>query len=404
MATVTSAHYQIGTYTYGYVSVDYSGTSATAYLHYVRTNTYSGEEHDTTAWTFTFGGQTTSSHDKTSVSGKADNIVAHVSFTISLAGGTYSGSSSSSLFQFSGSVTIPAQYIAAQMSTASFDNASLSNPAITFTTGTLVNKINVWIEPNPSGTHLAVRENITNNGNYTWTLTSAEREAIIAQAGSSVKTCTCRIGLYSYDSGNNATSSYKDITLTLNNDTDATVNASVDSESAYATVKALTGNTKNYVPRYSKAVISGTAHASTGATITSIELVNTATNTAIDSTSASTYSANYSFTEDKIAAVAGSWGVRVTDTRGYTKIVSTGVTALGYIPISENFANIVRTTSSGSTVDIRSLLLYYWKQNFGVSNNTLTVTWAWKETEGSYSSNYNLVTTSGSSLVPSQNA
>ena len=31
MATVVSDHYPIGTYTYGYVSVDYSGTSATAY-------------------------------------------------------------------------------------------------------------------------------------------------------------------------------------------------------------------------------------------------------------------------------------------------------------------------------------------------------------------------------------
>ena len=306
MATVTSAQYKIGTYTYGYVSVDYSGTSATAYLHYVRTNTYSGEEHDTTAWTFTFGGKTTSSHDKTSVSGKADNVVAHVSFTISLAGGTYSGSSSSNVFKFSGSVTIPAQYVAAQISTASFDNASLSNPTITFSTGTLVNKVNVWIEPNPSGTHLAVRENITNNGSYTWTLTSAERQAIIEQAGSAVKTCTCRVGLYSYDSNNNATSSSKDITLTLNNDTGVTVNSSVDSESAYATVKALTGNTKNYVPRYSKAVISGTAHASTGATLTLIELINTNSNTVIDSSTPSGYSANYSFTKDKITTSAGA--------------------------------------------------------------------------------------------------
>lgn len=119
MATVVSDHYPIGTYTYGYVSVDYSGTSATAYLHYVRTNNWSGEEHDTTNWSFTFGGVTTYSHDKTSVSGKADNVVAHVGFPISLNGGTYSGSSSSSVFRFSGSVTIPAQVTAPSYSSIS---------------------------------------------------------------------------------------------------------------------------------------------------------------------------------------------------------------------------------------------------------------------------------------------
>ena len=145
MATVVSDHYPIGTYTYGYVSVDYSGTSATAYLHYVRTNTWSGEEHDTTNWSFTFGGSTTYSHDKTSVSGQADNVVAHVGFSISLNGGTYSGSSSSTIFRFSGSVTIPAQATPAPITGFTGNNLEGNFSATYTSTGSYTYKLRISI-------------------------------------------------------------------------------------------------------------------------------------------------------------------------------------------------------------------------------------------------------------------
>lgn len=118
MATVYSANYSTGTYTYTRVRVDYSGTSATATLLYTRTNTYSGSTSATNA-TFTFGGQSVT-FDKTFYGQQTDATVASVSFTISSSGGTYSGSTSNAgLMGFSGSVTIPAQSTAPSGLTAS---------------------------------------------------------------------------------------------------------------------------------------------------------------------------------------------------------------------------------------------------------------------------------------------
>lgn len=118
MATVYSANYQTGTYTYTRVKVDYSGTSATATLLYTRTNAW----YDPTSATkaiFSFGGSSVEFNQ--SFSGpQTDAVVTSVSFTISSSGGTYSGSTSSAgLFSFSGSVTIPAQTSAPTGLTAS---------------------------------------------------------------------------------------------------------------------------------------------------------------------------------------------------------------------------------------------------------------------------------------------
>ena len=107
MATVYSGYTSTGTYTKTRVKVDYSGTSATATLLYTRTNTYSGATGG--SGTFTFGGKSTS-FNKTFYGQQTDATVTSVSFTISTAGGTYSGSSTgASYLAFSGSVNIPAQ-------------------------------------------------------------------------------------------------------------------------------------------------------------------------------------------------------------------------------------------------------------------------------------------------------
>ena len=110
MASVYSGYYTTGTYTKTRVRVDYSGTSATAYLLYTRTNTYSGQTGQTNG-TFTFGGQSVT-YTKYFAGQQTDAVVTSVNFTISTSGGTYSGSStgtSPNYFEFSGSVTIPSQ-------------------------------------------------------------------------------------------------------------------------------------------------------------------------------------------------------------------------------------------------------------------------------------------------------
>lgn len=82
--------------------------------------------------------------------------------------------------------------------TAAGDFTDVGNPSISFSNPGGF-KMDVWLEPNPVGDHLCVRENIPNTGSYTWVLTDAERDALRSRcAGNS---CPIRIGLYSYVGG-----------------------------------------------------------------------------------------------------------------------------------------------------------------------------------------------------------
>ena len=117
MPSVYSGYYTTGTYTKTRVRVDYSGTSATAILLYTRTNTYSGETSSGGGTTFTFGGKSVDMSNKKFYGQQTDAEICRVSFTISTSGGTYSGSTSGNpgLLGFSGSVTIPSQYVTRTM-------------------------------------------------------------------------------------------------------------------------------------------------------------------------------------------------------------------------------------------------------------------------------------------------
>ena len=75
-------------------------------------------------------------------------------------------------------------------------------------------RMDVWLEPNPNGEHLCIRENIPNTGNYTWELTNEERNQLRqACSGSS---CTVRIGVYTIISGTSH-ASYADKKMTIVN-------------------------------------------------------------------------------------------------------------------------------------------------------------------------------------------
>ena len=54
-----------------------------------------------------------------------------------------------------------------------------------------------WLEPNPNGTHLAIRTVEGTNGTFTWNLTDDERKQLRQACGG--KSCTIRVGLYSKD-------------------------------------------------------------------------------------------------------------------------------------------------------------------------------------------------------------
>ena len=95
--------------------------------------------------------------------------------------------------------------------TESSNFTDVQNPTIKFSNPGSFN-MSVWLEPNPNGPHLAVRDNIPNTGSYTWELTDEERNQL--REACKGKTCTIRIGLYS---NNKQWASYHDRTYTITN-------------------------------------------------------------------------------------------------------------------------------------------------------------------------------------------
>ncbi len=95
--------------------------------------------------------------------------------------------------------------------TAVSDFTDLDNPSITFSNPGGF-RMDVWLEPNPIGDHLCVRENIPNTGSYTWSLTAEERGALRNRCPRTQ--CTIRVGLYSYV-GDTQYADYKDKTFTI---------------------------------------------------------------------------------------------------------------------------------------------------------------------------------------------
>ena len=111
MPTVYSDAHWTGNYTYTRVRVDYSGTSATAILLYTRTNTYSGATTTGSPASFSFGGGWADMAGKAFYGQQTDTEVCRCSFSISMGGGWYEGSTSGNAgyIAFSGGVSIPAQ-------------------------------------------------------------------------------------------------------------------------------------------------------------------------------------------------------------------------------------------------------------------------------------------------------
>jgi hypothetical protein len=86
------------------------------------------------------------------------------------------------------------------------------NPTITFSNPANV-PMDVWLEPNPVGDHLCIKNDIENTGSYTWTLTDAEREQLRNKC-TGKSSCTIRLGLYSYLNGVEY-ADYKDKTFVM---------------------------------------------------------------------------------------------------------------------------------------------------------------------------------------------
>lgn len=220
--------------------------------------------------------------------------------------------------------------------TAANNFTDLDNPSFSFSNpGGFA--MDVWLEPNPVGDHLCIRKNIPNTGSYTWTLTNAEREQLRNKCAG--KSCTIRIGLYSYIGGTTYTS-YVDKTFTMTENTatrpSVTMSLSPDNSSLPSAFAGL------YVQGKSKAKVTLTAAGKYGASISSYST----------SIGGKAYTAA-AFTTDTITksgsiAIAGS----AKDSRGFTGTANGKITVIPYTtPWITSF--LVERQADGTTVVAR---------------------------------------------------
>ena len=183
-----------------------------------------------------------------------------------------------------------------------------SNPANT--------TMSCWIEPLPTGPHLAERNFSGTGGTYTWNLTEQERIAIRKRCIGNGDEYKCRIGLYSI-LGESKQASYKDVKITIINDEPQFNN--FEYEDINPITVALTGNNKYNINGYStiQATIStqNKAIALKEAVITRYRLV----------IGEKTETANYSDNEDVVIemenAPTGTYTLYADDNRGHSKAV-----------------------------------------------------------------------------------
>ena len=99
--------------------------------------------------------------------------------------------------------------------TAAYDFTDQGSPRLSFSNPGGF-PIDVWLEPNPIGTHLCERVGIANTGSYTWSLSASERDQLRNSCAG--RECTIRIGLYTHI-GNELHADYRDMKFTMTENT-----------------------------------------------------------------------------------------------------------------------------------------------------------------------------------------
>lgn len=218
------------------------------------------------------------------------------------------------------------------------------NPSFTFSkagAGTL----DVWLEPNPTSEHLAIRNNIPNTGNYVWDLTEEERDQL-RNACKNSNSCICRIGLYTFI-GDNTYVSYRDVMLNIINGNPIFENFDWQTTN----YNSLTGNNKTVIKNYSniKTIVSeeNKATALKEATLTSYQ-------TTIGSKSVTNNNVTYPV-ENVIQKVDGaSITVFANDSRGNsTPIIKPIENYIEYEKIIGSITNLKRTQEVNSEVNLK---------------------------------------------------
>lgn len=242
------------------------------------------------------------------------------------------------------------------------DFTDQDNPSFTFSNPGGYT-MDVWLEPNPVGDHLCVRNGIQNTGGYTWTLSKEERDQLRNKCPGTQ--CTIRVGLYTHI-GSTTESDYKDKKFTIEE--------SDDTRPAVALTTSIKDGFEGlYIQGKSKVDITVGGEGKYGATIKDRYAV----------VEGKTYKAN-SFTSD---ALTGSGEIAVTgyvvDSRGFTGTAVTKVNVVPYskplvVPLGDQNAILCyrsdgngKRTGSSTSVWIKAKRSYYDVNG----KNTCTLQW-----------------------------
>lgn len=261
--------------------------------------------------------------------------------------------------------------------TEASDFTDLDNPSIKFVYYTGLDGLeqpitSVWLEPNHSGEQICVREDIMNNGQYTWDLTDEERDTLRSKcAGTS---CTVRIVIYS-EIGNKRYSNYKDVKFTLTENDATKPNIVMD-------IKLNNGSLPSkfddvYIQGKSKAEVKLTVSGKYGASIKSYSA----------SVDGKEYANTPNFTSDVFQNPEVEIKATATDSRGFTATIQKIVNVFEYskpalLPISgENAIQCYRSNGTSEKVVNGEFVWVKVKRHFSIQQiNTCAIQWRKKET------------------------
>lgn len=266
--------------------------------------------------------------------------------------------------------------------TAASNFTDVDNPSISFSNPGGF-PMDVWLEPNPIGDHLCERKSIPNTGSYTWVLTDAEREALRNKCAG--KSCTIRLGLYSYVGGVQY-ADYKDMTYTMteNAATKPSVSLGITLNNGQLPSKF----NSLYIQGKSRLNVSLSATGKYGAAIKSYW----------GTVEGKTYNGS-SFTTD---VVQGSGTVDIvgyaTDSRDFTGSASGQINVIAYskplvIPLAnENAILCYRSDGNGNRIGSSTSVWIKAKRSYHTlaGNNTCALQWRWKRTTEAWNDSLHL--------------
>lgn len=237
-----------------------------------------------------------------------------------------------------------------------------------------------WLEVNPNGTHLCVRNLSGNSGRYTWELTESERNQLRAQMTTSNKG-KIRIGLYS-TIGGTTEASYVDKNFTIINA--EPIFSDFDFEDINPTTLALTGDNSVNVNGYSN--IKATITVSNKAVAVK---ESSMTKYQFRAGNSNPLDIAYSDSNDVYGTINGStngvYNVYAVDSRNNTKLVTKLASSeIAYQPvyIDKQSSNIVRNDNQVGNSAILTLNGTFWNDDFGnVLNSITSVTYKFKKTD-----------------------